>query len=70
MKAKLGDYLLWKDEPAKIIGTTDRSVVIIEMLKHQVCDKCGNDMGVHQFSVIPTSPLFEENAKPMQTLTT
>lgn len=32
--AQLGDYLLWNGKPAKVIGETDRRMVIIELLEN------------------------------------
>ena len=52
-----GDFFLWKGKLVKI--------VCIESCK---CPHCGGDLGKEQFSVIPTSPLFQQNAEPLPTL--
>ncbi len=70
MNPKIGDYLTWKDKLAKIIGRADVPTVMIEMIEDDTCPHCGKSTGKHQFSVIPTSPLFQESAKPIQTITT
>lgn len=67
-KPKLGDYLLWKGEPAKIVCRADEPTYTIELLEEKTCTNCGKKLGKHQFSVIPASPLFQNNAEPIQTL--
>lgn len=69
-KPKLEDWILWKGELAKIIATADKPTVTIQMHKNPCCKECGADLGKYKFSVIPTSPLFQENAEPLQTLNT
>ncbi len=65
---KLGDYLLWKGEPGKIIGTTDRKQVIIELLENRRCPHCNEDLGKEQINMIVSSPLFQENADKLPTM--
>ena len=67
-KAKLGDYLLWKGAIAKIVAEINERAVVIQMNQHAKCPHCGGDLGVDQSVVIPTSPLFEENAEPVPTI--
>lgn len=66
--ASLGDYLLWKGHPAKVIGQTSSPQVVIELLENHKCRHCNGDLGKEQINVIVSSPLFQENAKPMQTI--
>lgn len=66
--AELGDYLLWKGKPAKVIGETDRRQVIIELLEDARCPHCGESLGKDQIHVIVGSPLFQNGAKPMKTI--
>ena len=66
--ANLGEYLLWEDKPAKVVGEIDRPCIIVEMLDAPVCPHCESVLEKHQFTVIPTSPLFQENAKPFPTI--
>ena len=66
--ASLGDYLLWNDKPAKIIGESSSRQVIIELLEDRKCPHCDEAIGKEQISVIVSSPLYQENAKPMQTI--
>lgn len=65
---KVGDYILWRNAPAKIIGTSEGKQVIIEMLEDVKCPECGHRIGKDQFSVIISSPLFQESAEPIQTM--
>ncbi len=64
----LGDYLLWKGSPAKVVGETDRRLVIIEMLENSKCPHCNADLGKKQIQVIVSSPLFQENAEKIPTI--
>lgn len=64
---KLSDYFFWKGKMAKVIGIAESKTIIFEMLESNKCPKCGEDLGVNQISMIPTSPLFQENAEPIQT---
>lgn len=66
--ANLGDYLLWDGKPAKIIGTSDRPMVIIELLENCKCPHCQGDLGKEQIHMIVSSPLFQQNAKQLQTI--
>jgi len=65
---KLGDYLLWKGEPAKIIGTTSSQQVVIEMLENCKCPYCDGDLGKDQVHMIVSSPLFQQNAEIIPTM--
>ena len=64
----LGDYLLWKGKIAKIVCTSDKPTVTIEMLEDKKCPHCNGSLGKEQIDVIVQSPLFKENAKPVQTI--
>lgn len=64
----LGDYLLWKGSPAKIIGETDRRTVIIELLENSMCPHCKGDLGKEQMNIVVSSPLFQENAERLPTI--
>jgi hypothetical protein len=68
MTPKLGDYILWNGEIAQIISRTDRPTVGIKILEPKKCPHCENVIGNDFFDVIPESPLFLENAKPVQTM--
>lgn len=67
-RPKLGDYLTWNGDLAKIIGTSSGEQVIIELLDNQKCPHCEGDLGKHQFTMIVSSPLFQESAQPLQTI--
>jgi hypothetical protein len=65
---KLGDYLLWNGEPAKIIGETDRRVVIIELVEVTYCPHCRGSLGKEQIHVVVSSPMFQNGAKQLPTI--
>lgn len=67
---KLGDWLLWKGEPAKIVYEAKQRTVGIELVNDCKCPYCNKSLGKKQINVIPTSPLFQKNAEPLQTLKT
>jgi hypothetical protein len=65
---KLGDYLLWNGEVAQIIGEASERHVIIELIKDRICPHCSGKLEKEQFSVIVSSPLFQQSAEKLQTL--
>ncbi len=65
---KLGDYLLWRGEMAKIVAIAESRTVVIEMLKDKYCPHCNKSLGKDQTNVIPTSPLFQKNAESIKTM--
>lgn len=67
-KPKLNDNILWKGEPAKIIGFSDSRAAIIELHENAKCPHCQGDLGKDQRHSIVSSPDFQENAKPIQTM--
>jgi hypothetical protein len=66
--ANLGDFLFWKGKLAKIISVTTRRSVGIEIQDPERCPHCNGELERKQFDVIPESPLFQENAEPVQTI--
>lgn len=67
-KPKLGDVFYWKGQMVKVVATANEPTVFMETMENQKCPHCDGDIGKHQFGIIPTSPLFQENAEPIQTL--
>lgn len=65
---KLGDYLMWEGELCKVIGESNAWTVHIEKLHPEQCPHCNGELGKHQFSVIVASPLFQQSAEPIQTI--
>lgn len=65
---KIESWFYWKGNLAKVVGISDRPTVIVEMFDSKKCPHCGGILGKEQFSIIPDSPLFKENAKPLITL--
>jgi hypothetical protein len=65
---EIGDYLLWRGEPAEIIGTADSKVVIIRLLKNPRCPHCKGELEEKHLYVVASSPMFKDGAKPMPTI--
>lgn len=68
--AELGDYFMWSDQVVKVHAINPGSKAICFMVKEpMVCPDCGKIFQIEkEFSVIESSPLFQENAKPIPTL--
>jgi hypothetical protein len=66
--ATVDDYLIWKGKLARIVGECSERTVIVQMLDNMKCPHCEGDLGPHQFSVVVTSPLFQQNAEPLKTI--
>lgn len=67
-KAEPGDYLLWEGELVKVIGSSDSDrVVYMEYIDKPKCQNCGEPYD-EQFSAIESSPLFQRNAEPINTI--
>lgn len=62
---QLGDYLLWKGEPSKIVAEIQNRAVVIVPLNNEPCKCCGQQRDA---VIIVGSPLYQENAEPMQTI--
>jgi len=67
-QGKLGQYLLWRGKPAKIIGESNSPEVIIEMLENKCCPHCNGDLGKNQIHVIVSSPMYQEGAEKIETI--
>lgn len=65
---KLGDYLLWKGELAKVVYESTGRTVGIELIKDHKCPHCNESLGKKQIEMIPESPLFQDNAEALQTM--
>lgn len=65
---KLGDFLLWKNDLAKIIGIAEGRQALIEMIDLPHCPHCNGELSPHQFSVIISSHLFKECAQSVPTI--
>jgi hypothetical protein len=65
---QLGDYLLWKGQPAQIISETNQRTVGIQLLENCKCPHCVGYLGKKRIDIIPTSPLFQENAETMKVM--
>jgi len=60
--AKLGDYLFWKGKIAKVSAETDQRQIMIQVYESERCNCCQRPLE-DQVWVIPTSPLFQDNAE-------
>ncbi len=68
-KVKTNDIFYWKGNLARVIGyTSGRTFISIEMLDPDRCPHCHGYLEKRQFDVVEGSPLFEENAKPVETI--
>lgn len=65
---KLGDYILWEGQLAKVVYETSLRTVGIELINDCRCPHCNGNLGNKQINVIPSSPLFQDNAQPLQTM--
>jgi hypothetical protein len=67
--AQLGDYLLWEGRVVKVLFINPGSKAIgMETLEDKKCPHCGGSLGKEQFEIIESSPMFQEGAKPLQTI--
>ena len=57
--------LYWNDELVKVVGISNGKVIHMSPVNAQRCESCGV---VKEISVIENSPLFQENAKPVETI--
>ena len=64
----LGQFLLWRKKPARIVGETSERQVIIEMLENKCCPHCQRDLGKEQVHVIVSSPMYQEGAEKIETI--
>lgn len=65
---KLGDYILWKGQLAKVVYETSNRTIGIELIDDHRCPHCNGNLGKQQINLIPTSPLFQENAQALPTM--
>lgn len=61
--AELGAHLLWKGEPAKIVGLINDPAAVIQ-LERPICEFCGHS----HITVVISSPLYQEGAEPIKTI--
>lgn len=65
--AKLGDLLMWKGVEYKVVSIAEGKVLYMEPVRGESCYGCGHKAEV---SVLESSPLFQENAEPIPTIST
>lgn len=56
----------WKGELVKVISIANERSVCFQAVDAVPCEKCGQ---IKQYDIIEMSPLFQENAEPVDTLT-
>ena len=65
---KVGDYLLWLGEPAKIIKITHNDIASIKLLESRRCPHCKRDLGNKIIHMKIYSLLFQRCAIKMPTI--
>ncbi len=63
--AELGDYLLWKDKLHRVDIIANGKMIGMRPIPCVPCPTCGEEPF---FEVLEDSPLFQENAKPVETI--
>ena len=64
----LGDYLLWKGKLVQVVCETSVRQVGMRPVKPICCPGCGLEAEEQIIWMIPTSPLFQQSAEPVQTM--
>jgi len=67
MSTYLNKIIYWQGNLARIISSAEDPTVCIDMIEKPKCEKCGHPHN-ERFNVIPTSPYYKENAKPVETI--
>jgi hypothetical protein len=67
--ARLGQYLLWEGKPAKIVAEVNSRMVVVELLENCKCPHCKGDLGKDQTYVVVSSPMFQNGAERMESIT-
>lgn len=68
--ANLGDYLFYDGALVKVIAINPgKKAIVMESLADELCPHCNKSLGKKQIEIIEDSPLFQDNAKPIQTIT-
>lgn len=66
LKAQLDDYFLWKGVLVKVVYINEgKRSIGFEAVVSTVCPTCHQSI---QYDIIEDSPLFQENAKPINTI--
>ena len=69
MTVELCDYLEWEGRLYQVIGDDKgQRQIILKSMEKTVCPHCQGILDYDFIHVIPTSPLFEQNAKPIKTI--
>ena len=65
-KANLGDIFLYQCKLVEVVAINEghRSIVFQE-INPKRCECCGE---IKQYDIIESSPLFQENSEPIQTI--
>ncbi len=65
----VGDYLEWESRIYEVVGDDlGQRTIIIKSLDEDVCKHCKLPIGYKYIHIVPDSPLYIENAKPIKTL--
>lgn len=68
---KLGDYFIWGDQVVKCNAINPGQKAISFVIKEpMICPDCGHRFEIEKaIEIIEGSPLFQENVKPVPTIT-
>lgn len=64
----LGDYLLLNGQLVQVVCETTSRMVGMKPVKPVCCSGCGVEVEEQIIWMIPTSPLFQQSAEPVQTM--
>jgi len=62
---ELGALLRWRGELMEVVSWTDGRVIYMTPVGAERCKHCGE---LKEVAVVEASPLFQENAEPVETL--
>jgi len=63
--SKPATILKWKGELVEVVGISEGRTIHMQSVNAEKCKLCGS---VKQYDVLENSPLFQENAEPVDTL--
>ena len=60
-----GSIFKWKGEVMEVVGISEGRVIYFRPIKAEPCEHCGE---IKEIAIVEASPLFQENAEPVDTL--
>lgn len=61
-----GDVLLYDGELAEVIGIGEGRSITLQFIRKETCPTCGSEPRLH---LLEHSPLFQDHAEPVGTIT-